>query len=293
MDVRGNLYAGLSGLELQADSYEIGEGVSIHRTYAHVFAPFMAAFSQPEPGKHHPGPWKAVGGGTAFDVTAELVLPKELAERYDGQVVVAQIIVFLLRVGVNPATVMPVLSSESFSHMPSSGNEGAVLQSFEVQQRKFPLGVNGGEANEAAVGWVRDRWHLTYQLTRKSPEFALAVDALDAGQFVQNTALTLVSLWGALEALFSPSPAELRFRISSLLAAFLEPPGDIREKRQQSLAKLYDKRSSAAHGRAKHNPEDLLETFNVLRDVVIRIIDRGAVPTGAELNSYLFGSAEW
>ena len=57
----------------------------------------------------------------------------------------------------------------------------------------------------------------------------------------------MVSPWGALEALFSPSTSELKFRVSSLIAAYFEVPGVERVKCQREVAKLYDKRSTAAH----------------------------------------------
>jgi len=284
------IYAGLSGLELDAESFDLREGIILRRTYACLFAPFMAAFARPESGKHHPGPWKATRGGFSFEITAELLVPVETTEQYfelsRGAV---RTIVFLLRLGVNPATLVPLVSSHSFSSIRDSTDEDVRLQPFEVQPRRFPLGVNGGIATEEAVAWVREHWQVTDRLLNESSEFALAVEALDAGQFIQNTALTFVSLWGALEALFSPSTSELRFRISLLLAAFLEPLGERRENRQKELLKLYDMRSAAAHGKPKHQPEHLLQTFNLLREVVLKIIDRGSVPTSSELNSMLFG----
>jgi|SRR5712691_1739992 len=94
---------------------------------------------------------------------------------------------------------------------------------------------NGSEAD--------GRSHTT--LIGESAEFALAVDALSSGQFVRSSALILDSLWGALEALFSPSTTELKFRVSSLIAAFLEPFGNSRGLQQKQIAKLYDKRSAA------------------------------------------------
>ena len=100
----------------------------------------------------------------------------------------------------------------------------------------------------------------------------------------------MVSIWGALEALFSPSTTELKFRVSALIAAFLEPPGMERAKLQKEIAKLYDKRSAAAHGKPKHEPEDLLSSFNLLRRVLIAIIASGKVPSKNDLEGMLFGS---
>ena len=69
----GDVYVGLSGLELAEDSFDIGEGICLRKTYAHLMAPFMMAFKPAPPGGHHPAPWKAASGGFSFDVNAELL----------------------------------------------------------------------------------------------------------------------------------------------------------------------------------------------------------------------------
>jgi len=287
----GDLYAGLSGAELAVSEFDLGGGVRISKTYAHLMAPFLMAFQPAPKGGHHPAPWKAASGGFSFDVQAELLVPSQLGEKYESTVSVARTILFLLRVGINPAITLPVFSNYAFSTLPLVGESQAKLIPFEVQHRHFPLGIVGGACTGESLKWVAERWSTTHRLSTSNAEFALAVDALDSGQFVQSTALTLVSLWGALEALFSPSTSELKFRVSALIAAYLEPTGEGRLKLQRDVAKLYDKRSAAAHGKPKHTPEDLLATFELLRRVLLAMIDAGAVPTKAKLEELLFGAA--
>ena len=287
----GDVHAGLSGLELEEESFELGDGISLSRTYAHLMAPFMMAFKPAPPGGHHPAPWKAASGGFSFDVNADLLIPSHIEEQYGSRINVAKTIVFLLRLGVNPATTLPVFANYPFSTLTQAQDSQTKLFPFEVQPRHFQLGVAGGIATPTAIAWVKDRWQVTHTLTSESAEFSLAVEAIDGGQFVQNSALALLSLWGALEALFSPSRSELQFRVSSLIAAYLEPPGGGRAGLQKEIAKLYDKRSAAAHGKPKHEAEDLLSTFNLLRRVLMAIIDSGEVPSKDHLEGLLFGSA--
>lgn len=284
----GNVHAGLSGLELEVQAFDLGDGIILSKTYAHLMALFMMAFKPAPPGEHHPAPWKAASGGFNFDVNAELLIPAYIEEQLGSKIAVAKTVVFLLRLGVNPATTLPVFSNYPFASLPEVHDNEAHLFPFEIQRRHFPLGVVGGRATPDALTWVKERWQITHQLINDSSEFSLAVDAIDDGQFIQNPALTLVSLWGALEALFSPSTTELKFRVSSLIASFLELPGESRHGLQKEIAKLYDKRSAAAHGKPKHEPEDLLATFSLLRRVLIEIIDRGKVPKKDELEGLLF-----
>ena len=286
----GTVYAGLSGLELEGEGYDLGSGILLSKTYAHMMAPFVMAFKPAPPGSHHPGPWKAASGGFSFDVNAELLIPAQIEAEFGPPIAVARTVVFLLRLWVNPAITLPVFSNSPFAVLPQTPDKEAKLFPFEIQQRHFPLGIVGGAGSADAIAWVRDHWKVTHKLTLDNSEFALAIEAIDMGQFVQNSALTLVSLWGALEALFSPSTFELKFRVSALIAAFLEPPGMERGKLQKEIARLYDMRSAAAHGKPKHEPEDLLHTFNLLRRVLIAIISNRKVPSKDDLEGMLFGS---
>jgi hypothetical protein len=59
---------------------------------------------------------------------------------------------------------------------------------------------------------------------------------------------------------------------------------------QKEIAKLYDKRSAAAHGKPKHDEEDLLASFNLLRRVLMTIIENKNVPSREDLEDLLFGS---
>jgi hypothetical protein len=287
----GDVHAGLAGVELAEPSFDLGGGLRLIRTYAHLMAPFMRAFKPAPKGGHHPAPWKAASGGFSFDVHAELYVPSHIESQYGSTISVACTVVFLLRLGVNPAITLPVFSNLPFAALPEVQDNQAKLMPFEVQPRYLPLGVVGGSGTAEAIDWVANRWQITQRLCSGSAEFALAVEAIDAGQFIHNSALALVSLWGALEALFSPSTSELKFRVSSLIAAYLEPPGLARANLQKEVAKLYDKRSAAAHGKPKHEPEDLLGTFNLLRRVLMEMIDRGKVPSKENLEEMLFGSA--
>ena len=284
------LFFGLHGLLLPEADFDLGNGVVVRETYAHIFAPFMVAFSPPEePTKHHPGPWSSASGGMSYDISAELVVPIESENDVEKAIQTARVILFLLRLGVNPAITLPVFSNLAFASE-NTNEKHQALYPFEVQNRSFALSVEEEAASFGSLKWVQDHWQVTQELLEKSPEFALAKEAIDQGQFIQNTTLTLVSLWGALEALFSPSTSELRFRVSALIASFLEKPGPSRRELQKKLAKLYDKRSAAAHGRPKHDQQHLLETFNLLRNVLFKIIESGYVPNNEQLDIMLFGS---
>jgi len=283
------LYIGLSGLTMAVDAIELGGGLVLRKTYAHLMAPLIMAFQPAPPDRHHPGPWKTVHGGQGFDVTAEIFVPIENGKEQRNAVDVAETITFLVRIFIDPAVTMSVLSNHSFALIPSVPDRQANLIPLEVSRRYFPLYAKDGRATLESLEWIKQRWQLTHKYVCESAEFALAVEAFSKAQFQQNSALILVSLWAALEALFSPSTAELRFRVSALIAAYLESPGTERAALQREVAKLYDKRSSAVHGVPKHDQDDVVSTLLLLRRVLMTIIENGKIPTKEELEAKLFG----
>ncbi|MGY1409470.1 hypothetical protein ACW5EG_07815 [Luteimonas sp. A611] len=283
------VFAGLSGLKLDGEFFDLGQGVTVRSVYSHVMAPFLIALTKAEPGKHHPGPWKNIDGGLQYELTAELCVPERTPRDHEATLRTAKTVVFLLRLGIDPAVTAPVFSTHSFAD-PSGVLEASTrILPYEILPRFLQL--QGPEAflNTETARWVTDNWQTVERLSKDSAEFSLAREAIDQGQFVENQALALISLWSALEALFSPSQTELRFRVSSLMATFLEPAGNSRLQLQKRLAVLYDKRSAAAHGKPKHQQQDLVDTFNVLRDVLLKIIERGSVPSKDSLEAAMFG----
>lgn len=275
---------------MKEQSFELGNGVTVRIAYAHMFANYMLAYTPAAPGKPSPGPWKATRQGTWHDISAELEIPANGVPSIGTAQEVARAVVLVIRLGINPATYMAAISNRPFLAHLQAPDDDAWVQPEEVELRRFPLAVENGVVDSARASWVAKRWPVAARLSRQSAEFALAVDALSIGQYVHRSSLTMVALWAALEALFSPSTSELKFRVSALIASFLEPPGEQRRARSKTIGKLYDKRSAAAHGKSSHQDDDLLASFNLLAEVLQRILDREQVPTKDELEQMLFGT---
>jgi len=285
----GDLYIGLSGLNLGDAVIEFPYSVKLESTYAYVMSPVTLAFAPAPPGGHHPAPWKSARGGFGQEVTAQLTIPFAAGEDSNARLEIARVIVFLLRLWSDPSIVMPALSNMSFSKMAEAADAAAYIMVLEHRPREFALGLVDDSKTTASLSWVVDHFPSALKLARESTEFRLAAHAMSSGQFIEDTALILISLWGALEAIFSPSTSELRFRVSALISSYLNPPGPQRMAHQKQIAELYDKRSAAAHGKQKHASDDVLQTFELLRGVLIQIIRDGQVPTRSHLESRLFG----
>lgn len=284
----GTIHAGISGLELKQHRYDLGDGLTLSRSYAHLMAPFMMAFQPAPVGSHHPAPWKAARGGFSCDIDVDLAIPDTLGTTFESKFKIAKTILFLLRLGVDPSVTLPVFSDCAFSDIPSLDDEPLLIP-HETTQRHFALTVSDGSCTNEAIEWVVRHWRTTHHLIGSSSIFSFAVDAIDGGQFIREPALALVSLWAAIESIFSPSTTELKFRVSTSIAAFLESPGAERLQVQKDVAKLYNKRSAAAHGKPKHDETDLLASFTLLRRILLKIIEEGVVPTKESLEHSVFG----
>lgn len=284
-------YAALSELFMTEQFFDLGHDVKLRIAYAHMFANYMLAYTPAMPGKASPGPWKATRGGNWHDITAELSIPGDGIPTLGTVHDVARAIVLVIQLGINPATYLAAISNKPFEAHLQAPDPDAWIQPEETERRRFPLAVEDGKVNEARASWLAERWPTAARLTKQSAEFALAADALGIGQYVHRSSLIMVAIWAALEALFSPSTTELRFRVSALIASYLEPPGERRQSRAKEIGKLYDKRSSAAHGKAAHEDNDLLASFNLLGEVLRKMLDEGRVPTKPELEGMLFGLA--
>ena len=288
-----DIHAGLSGIDVEFKQLDLGSSVLLRQTYAHLMAPFLVAFRRAEPGKAHPPPWKAALGGLGLDVTLELVIPTGVDTGSAHRVDIVRMIAALIRMWVIPSVLVPVLSNISFSDAAKAADNTTHLFPFEVQPRFFSMSSQPGMVIPTTqFEWVRLNWRSAMELAAGNEGLRIAVAALDALQFLPDPGLGLVSLWGALEGLFSPAKTELRFRVSALIACYLEPFGPARSELQRRIARLYDERSAVAHRGAKSDPVLVLNTYDVLRRVVIKIISDRHVPSRAELEVNLFGAAE-
>lgn len=284
-----NLYGGLAGLKLDQDSADLGNGIIVRQTYAHFMAPFLMAFAPAAHGEPHPGPWEAVsGGGYGIDIHVELMVPKDLASPpYFDRLNTIWWLTALLRLKGAGHLHVPIVANRSFQDKESSRSERSL-----VPVEFLPRQLVGAEIISVAsledVAWLRGCWVKGALLMHESPVFNEAFQAFDAAGQISNPSVAMLTIWGALEHLFSPAKQELRFRVTANIASFLEPPGDERLALQRSLMKLYDERSAAAHGTKTKSADAWQRTYEVGRRALLKILEVGQVPTAKDLERALF-----
>lgn len=286
------LYAGLAGIQLDFDTLDLGDGIQLRRTYAYLMTPFLMAFAPAPPGKIHPAPWHAASGGFAYDIHAELFIPEGFApSKWFDRVNTVWWFAALIRLAVQPGVLVPVLASEPFHMIPQLRQEPEFWP-VEVGARRILFEKPITKAFALAdLAWVQKNWLQGGRLMNQNTPFNTAFQAFDQAPSTGSMALYLVSMWGALEALFSPSPAELRFRVSATIASFLEPFGPTRRELQKTIAKLYDARSKAAHGSKDVGGQAVEDTHKLLQRVLVKIIESGKVPDRDDLEKLVLGGA--
>jgi hypothetical protein len=285
----GYLFGGLSGVTLAVETFSLGEGVELRQTFSHLFSANMMAFSRPGPQGYHPAPWKAAKGGFGYDIEVEICAPPRtsLGESFDAKETIWWIAA-LLRLATFPFLSVPIISNYSFRDIPSIKEEPTLIP-FETEGRIFgaPEGTDCALRVEHLT-WVAEKWNSAGRLLNSNAKFFGALKAFDSATVRGRASASMLALWGGIEQLFAPSAAELRFRVAALLASYLEPPGASRLELYKHVLKLYNERSLAAHTAKDVEIEPLVETYVIMRNTLVRMIDEEKVPTQADLESLLF-----
>ena len=129
---------------------------------------------------------------------------------------------------------MPVIGQQSFESAKVNHNTAKYFP-CETESRILVLDQNARRTiTEVDVAWVSKYWLGASKLLNDNGAFSLLFEATDQCMFAKHRGLALLWLWGGLEAVFSPDKAELKYRISSAIASFLEPAGIPRMNAQKN-----------------------------------------------------------
>ena len=288
-------FGGMSGSRLGVEKFDIGQGIVLSNTYAHVTAPFLIAFSKPEkPGLPHPAPWAAASGGFGFDISVQISLPRDVKLTGLNRISAVWWIVALLRLKTQATLVLPIVSNVPFSKefaldkkshfMPMEMSPRVI--SFPDERKKV--------IKKSDLEWLRDNWMSVEKAMQDDGRIYEAIFAYDFSRQSWSLDHAIMFMWGAIENLFLGVSQELRFRISGLVSGFLEPIGIRRNELRKKILKLYDMRSKVAHGSKLEKPEIIYrETRDLLRRCILRIIEKKKFPTKEELERNIFDNHLW
>jgi hypothetical protein len=283
------IYGGIMNVDLSEGHFDLGYGVRLEKTFAHLMSVHLMAFSPAPEGKPHPAPWRLAKGGFGYDISVELRVPTgiPLPGSLDSRDTI-WLIAALLRLARFPYLMVPIVSDRALSSVIGLVGE-PVLEPLETERRLLqPAEKSGAVIGRDASEWIREFWPVTAELLEKHKRFASALRAFDACTLSGRTSSSLLTVWGGLEQLFSPSTAELRYRVSSNIAAYLHPPGLERLATYREILELYNERSTAAHTASEIDQGSLIKSYVVMRNVLIRMVEDQHIPTQAELERAIF-----
>jgi hypothetical protein len=273
-------YYGLSGIELDFNSFDLGHGVVLSKTYLHVMAHPIIAFAPAAPREPNPAPWRtlrAKPSAVSVDLLAQLTVPQHSGDPR-GQYDWVGWIALLLRFSLDCAVTLTVSADSSFEDVAAGKADANLLEPVREP-------TEGTTVHEDDAQWIKNNWYSSLPLSG-DPALAFAVRSLYHSHRATEE-LGVVSVWGALERLFSTNAAELKYRVCTNIAAFLEPPGDGRYLMFKQLTKLYDDRSAAAHGSAMKSQTAYIDSFHIASRAILRIIEFGQVPAKETLEQEL------
>jgi hypothetical protein len=281
------IYAGIAHVKVPCETFDFGGGVTVSAAGAHLMRPFLITHRAPE--SSFPAIMNA-SGSFGFDIVAQIHISESFsAVAWLDLPKTVWWFAALLRMKATPRLRVPVVSNVSFSAIASTCNQQFWPIEPEAERTWLILDpAASGIIPIESLAWVRDHWRSAGLLMRSSREFNVLFEAFDQSAQARDPMLALLLMWSALETMFSPARSELRFRVSTNIACYLEPPGEARASLQRSCAKLYDTRSAAAHGRPELAHQPLFDTYALLKRIIMRIIESDHVPNPSELEEALF-----
>lgn len=217
------IHAGIAGVEMEPEEFDLGHGLVLRKTYAHFMAPFLMAFAPAEKGQPHPAPWSAFGEGLSVDIQLELYVPQEFEQpHFFDRLNTVWWIAALLRLRGAAEVHVPVLAERQFKGVPDCWKDSRMLPVEVLPRRQLPEAPVKWLVNEDLF-WLRDTWFSGGRLMDSSSVFNDAFQAFDGVGSIPSSSVAMIAVWGALEHLFSPAKQELRFRVAANIASYLEP----------------------------------------------------------------------
>jgi hypothetical protein len=224
----------------------------------------------------------------------ELVFDASMFTDYEEVVQTAGLLLAALRIRTEADVICPAVCERSWADL-KAPNVTDRLQAYRIDQIKLdhPLGTAYAitpDDLEWAARALAPLWELSVVKKEEDARFATAIEALCSYLHASNYRMMAAQLWAGVEAIFDVQ-MEVKYRIATLSACLLEPPGTKRRERYTRVKKLYDQRSDAVHG--KRVVEDKLrahvaEVRSLLAQLLARLIARGKVPTKEDFDDLVF-----
>ena len=288
--VGDHFFLGLGNVKFSGEPYDLGNGLVMGPASAEVNAPVFLNLS---PGLRN-GPAIMIGhrarGGYHFDISAQLSVPRtQLEDLWEDEYSAAWFLAAIIRLRLGPGCRIPLISEHTMaSETVDHSEKFRCLQFAEECIRRDFTPTEITDPSKDDLKWIEDNWKPAVDLFLNESGFGLLFRAFDRSMVLWDPLMSLAAMWAGIEAIFSPSRTELRFRVSAYSAAFLRQTGNDRLRLQAQIAKLYDARSRAGHGSERVPENALRETYDLARELILKIVETKLVPQREDLDMMLF-----
>lgn len=210
-----------------------------------------------------------------------------IAERPDSEFTTAWWIVSAIRLRTAVDILVPMAADRPWSTI-ACCTDGTCRVRFIEDVPQAKRLVPPAPVTKEHLDWVSENLLVVANLVA-DPRFRMAVDSLNAHSHQSSLRLSAASLWAGVEGLLEIT-TELRFRISVMIASYLEERGAARISLYSRCKALYDQRSKAVHG-SKITDEDLqahiVEVRSLLSRMLVKIVENKKVPHAQEYEALI------
>lgn len=224
----------------------------------------------------------------------ELVFDASLFADYEEVVQTAGLVMAALRIRTEADVICPAVCERSWANLKATPGSPR-WQAYRVEQIKLdhPMETVYAitvEDLEWAARALAPLWELAVVKKEDDERFATAVEALCSYLHAGNYRMMAAQLWAGVEAIFDVQ-MEVKYRIATLSACLLEPPGTTRREKYKKVKKLYDERSQVVHGKRVAEAKlrtHVAEVRSLLAQLLARLIALGKVPTKDDFDDLVF-----
>ena len=220
-------------------------------------------------------------------ITYELAV-RNVGSESRSSFILAYLIVAAIRARSLIRILVPAAANRSWSSIAAFEDKSCEVQLVEDAPRTVKFSAPH-RLMKSDLEWVNDNFESFCKLALDA-RFRLALESLSIHDQVTNLRMVVSSLWSGIEAI-AGIQTELRFRLSSYMAAMLEPKGTKRLEFYKRLKKLYDVRSKAVHGGQIGETallEHIMEVRKILSLLLCHIVGQKKVPTEEDFDRCVF-----
>ncbi len=274
-------YFALLGFDADFDEYRFGELGRVRRVEEPPDPMFLQFASD--------SPYAAAAVARySREIRFELVVPRHAGWEDETSFELAWELLAAIRLSSLAELLMPAVSDCPWGTIPGIKDNRAHIRPIEDVPGAKVL-TPGSTVTPEHLDWVKAHF-MGFAKLLNVPTFRLASEALATHHLQHSDRMMAAHVWAGIEALIEVK-AELRFRLSALIASVLEEPGVQRRGMFKKISKMYDQRSKIVHG-ANLSTKDIrvhtIEARTLLARLMRSYVQRGKVPTMEELELELF-----